>query len=469
MATAFQAPNDYSVEADQISRQRKYAELLREQSMQPMETNQMAGGWVVPFSPFQGLAKLGQAYFGKQGEVKADERTKALAEALKTQGQGDVTNFVQALRGIPAQQFPTQANEMGDEAATQTVPAVAPNRDRALEIAMNSRNPMVAGAGGPLLAAMMPKENEYGTTPHFDQNGNAYVTDKSGNVKMLPNVKQPGVSSDTQAKLAQSAQQWGDLSANQRMQAQFEAAKLGISVQELMLNRARTANQGIETQFNTGMGGGVPNLQIPQIPQVPAAGAPQGMPPQAPQMPPQGARPPMQPSMAPQGGMPRPVAPQGGMTGATQQKLLLQRAEMEGKRDFNMGGLNSSLDEAERILKGQGASINGVPTAQPKPTNSTVGSLVDSAAGVFGIAPKGAAQADQLKSIGGALVAKMPRMEGPQSDKDVMLYREMAGRIGDDTIPISRRLEALQTVRQLYGKYEKGAAVSGAPGGWKDL
>ena len=47
----------------------------------------------------------------------------------------------------------------------------------------------------------------------------------------------------------------------------------------------------------------------------------------------------------------------------------------------------------------------------------------------------------------------MPKMSGPQSDKDVLLYREMAGRIGDTTIPTAQRLKALETVEALHGKY----------------
>jgi hypothetical protein len=60
-----------------------------------------------------------------------------------------------------------------------------------------------------------------------------------------------------------------------------------------------------------------------------------------------------------------------------------------------------------------------------------------------------------MRALGGALVAKMPRMEGPQSDKDVALYRESAGRIGDSTIPIARRKAALETVKELWTKYER--------------
>lgn len=118
-------------------------------------------------------------------------------------------------------------------------------------------------------------------------------------------------------------------------------------------------------------------------------------------------------------------------------------SEAQAKREFNMTGASNVINQAESIL-----------TGKTKPTASGIGALADVAGSVVGYAPRGAAQADQLKAIGGQLVAKMPRMEGPQSDRDVQLYTQMAGQIGDATIPISRRLAALQTVKSIVQKYE---------------
>jgi hypothetical protein len=118
-------------------------------------------------------------------------------------------------------------------------------------------------------------------------------------------------------------------------------------------------------------------------------------------------------------------------------------SEAQAKREFNMTGASDTIDQAEKIL-----------TGKTKPTASGIGALTDVAGSVVGYAPKGAAEADQLRAIGGQLVAKMPRMEGPQSDRDVQLYTQMAGQIGDATIPISRRLAALQTVKSIVKKYE---------------
>lgn len=86
-------------------------------------------------------------------------------------------------------------------------------------------------------------------------------------------------------------------------------------------------------------------------------------------------------------------------------------------------------------------------------TGSYAGAAADQVARAFGVSTEGAQSAAQLKTLQGALVSKMPKMSGPQSDKDVLLYREMAGQIGDPTIPADQRRAAMKTVEDLNHKY----------------
>jgi hypothetical protein len=86
---------------------------------------------------------------------------------------------------------------------------------------------------------------------------------------------------------------------------------------------------------------------------------------------------------------------------------------------------------------------------------------VDMAGRLIGYAPPGAREAAQLEAVGGALVAKMPRMEGPQSDFDVQNYRAMAGQVGDKTLPIATRKAALDEVKRLWAKYDKEPQPAG--------
>lgn len=88
-----------------------------------------------------------------------------------------------------------------------------------------------------------------------------------------------------------------------------------------------------------------------------------------------------------------------------------------------------------------------------KATGSGIGSAVDTAAGFFGKSTQGAQAAAQLKALEGDLVSKMPKMSGPQSDKDVLLYRQMAGQIGDPSVPQETKKAALKTIKEMQNRY----------------
>lgn len=65
-----------------IERRRRMAEALQAQSMDPFE-QQTAGGYVVPISPTQGLAKLAKAYAASKLGKTADTEEKALDESRR--------------------------------------------------------------------------------------------------------------------------------------------------------------------------------------------------------------------------------------------------------------------------------------------------------------------------------------------------------------------------------------------------
>ena len=121
---------DYGSESADIERRRKYAEMLREQSMQPLEGG-MAGGWAIPISPTQGLAKALQAYVGAKGMQKAktdqqalaDRRNKDLAQALGNFPQG-----TPGTAGVPEQTFTPGAQDFADN------PNLAPNQAGQVQI-----------------------------------------------------------------------------------------------------------------------------------------------------------------------------------------------------------------------------------------------------------------------------------------------------------------------------------------------
>jgi hypothetical protein len=96
-------------------------------------------------------------------------------------------------------------------------------------------------------------------------------------------------------------------------------------------------------------------------------------------------------------------------------------------------------------------------------TGSWVGRGMDMLAAAFGASTEGAISGAKLKALEGMLISKMPKMSGPQSDKDVETYRQMAGKIGDATTPREERLAALDTVREIQERYAGMAPNSSRP------
>lgn len=143
---------------------------------------------------------------------------------------------------------------------------------------------------------------------------------------------------------------------------------------------------------------------------------------------------------------------------------LTETGRFDVGQQQKMRGLGAAIQEAEDLLSGIKRDPEGNPIPGARPTASGAGSLYDSAAGFFGATPAGAAEAEQLKVIAGVLTSKVPRMEGPQSDKDVALYKQMAGDAGNEKLPLDRRLAAVREMKKLYGKYESQNRGDGAGG-----
>ncbi len=134
---------------------------------------------------------------------------------------------------------------------------------------------------------------------------------------------------------------------------------------------------------------------------------------------------------------------------------------IRGVKPATVGEEQKRVTEATDVL----SMLNDAEKLIPKSTGSYAGAAADEAARAFGISTPGAQSAAELKALQGALVSKMPKMSGPQSDKDVLLYREMAGQIGDPTIPAATKLAAINTIRRLNERYAgvpEGSSANGA-------
>lgn len=132
-------------------------------------------------------------------------------------------------------------------------------------------------------------------------------------------------------------------------------------------------------------------------------------------------------------------------------KGSVAQAEARGKE---MGAYEGGL---EKRSKGADEVLDLVSQARgliPKATGSGLGTVADAGAALVGKSLPGAEEAAKLKVIAGNLRMKQPRMEGPQSNFDSQLYAEMAGQLGDSTLPPEVRLAAADELERLNKKYK---------------
>lgn len=83
-------PTDYSAELFDLQRRQKYADLMSQQSMEPLEQPRSTPqGWVPKISPLSAIAKMVQGHKAQAGNEFVSERQKALARQMQQDRQGD--------------------------------------------------------------------------------------------------------------------------------------------------------------------------------------------------------------------------------------------------------------------------------------------------------------------------------------------------------------------------------------------
>jgi hypothetical protein len=274
------------------------AQALGQQALQPMDLPQQAG---VRASPYAGLAKILQAYNAAQAEKSATQEYKDLAERYQTSNQANMGSFLEAMQGTPQKELagpapegaPTGVSPEGVQGG-YIQPAQAPDRQRAMALALGSQNPTLQGVGGAMLSSMMTPDkikdfqveiiNGVPTRVGLTDQGKKVVL---GSVEQAPSPDTVArlaqdkelsdrafsqLSANQKATLEQSDRAFNSLSANQKATLNNDAARLGISAQQLF--------------FDTGIkaGGGTfvnPLAQPPAPPAQPAPNAPPMRPPVA--------------------------------------------------------------------------------------------------------------------------------------------------------------------------------------------
>jgi hypothetical protein len=492
---AFNLPSPYQTDLDKIAQQQKMAELLQAQSFQPTERYSYKG--IEAQTPVTaGLAKMLQGFTAMQMQEKGLEEQKALGERYRGDQSTDFTNIAKML-SAPAvagqAEIPARAAEIAPEEMAQSadygtplpgaaIPAVPARRAGQIDPEMmgqaktpegqqmlmaqllsqiGPKAPIKLGAGESLVNPITfkseftaPKEQKFGTTPSIEKSDTSptgyigVVYSDTGERKVTGPINPVNQFTtgtvDAGAKLKQdreiSDRAFNGLSANQRAQLQNDAARLGISAQQLY--------------YDTGLKGGGGAALPP----------PGAVPQQVPQVAPQGAAPqqamPTQDAAAPRPMVPAAAPQPGAMVAQTPinpaMAALTPKARNEIAAKLTEQGIVGSKD-AQSVLN----LMDGVEGLIDKAHGSGLGNIVGGTQNFFGISSDKNAADAQLNALSGALVSKQPKMSGPQSDKDVLLYKQMAGDLGNPTLPASVRKAAAKTVREIQRTYLNGYSATG--------
>lgn len=120
----------------------------------------------------------------------------------------------------------------------------------------------------------------------------------------------------------------------------------------------------------------------------------------------------------------------------------------DAKRQAGAQRLLPLLDDAENLVNNA--------------TGSYLGAGADMLARSVGRSTEGSESIARLKVLEGQIMMNAPRMEGPQSDRDVQMYQQMAGAIGDPTVPSSQKIAALSEIRRINQRYAGASSAKPA-------
>lgn len=160
----------------------------------------------------------------------------------------------------------------------------------------------------------------------------------------------------------------------------------------------------------------------------------------------------------------------GGNRSDLQYKPQIAGAESEQSkigeaRGSAKGAVEKKAVQAPQIID----LLNEAETLLPNATSGGLATTGRDTGAYMGYATKGSKADSQLNVISAGLVANVPRMEGPQSDKDVMMYKQAAGDLANTGLPVETRMAAINTMRKLQQKYISGDKGTFAPSnnsGW---
>ena len=373
-----------------LNRQQQMAQLLMQQGQQ-MPSGQMVSGRYVAPSFFQYAAPLFQAYTGTKLAEKGEKASADLAKALRQQYANEAQQYQELLRGKEATFEQAGPTPTGGNIPNQTYRAGADPQAAYL---------FGSTAYNPALQAVALKKLTEG--PKWEKA--SFTDEKTGRVR-------EGVI-DVNATNPISTFQVGgvkpEMTAYERANIQFKAAELGDKGIGVNLG----GGQVMMPQFNMPQGGG----QTGQV-NLPKADVK------------------FAPSQIEQY-VPDPTL--------TNEQNRAANAEFNKKLRANIDNAKDSFG----LLKSAAETLSS-----GKPSSGRLENIVTGTREFFGGGGEASKTDATLTILGTKLTSKVPRFEGPQSDKDTALYQAAAGDLGNANKPIATRLAAVQEMINLNRKY----------------
>lgn len=447
----------------QLQRQQAMVDLLRQRALEDDSQTQMVSGWAIPNSgvkPFEKLANALMAGKMQQGvDAKQSEIAKRYAEALTggTTGTGtSAGGSTPSLRQIML--YKAMGIDIPPEVAKRMM-GIDPNKEIVKVDAGDSVQVLAIDpvTGAQTVVQTVPK----GVSPDTQANNTTRVNEGVADRNVTMRGQNMTSSSAAAGRL-------------------IDAARLGKPEYVTGPNGAVIAMPGVSVPGYSGVPAGMPAAPMPGTAS-PGAAVPSAVPAAVPATVPSAA------SAAVPGVVPgQPVAVPGVGTVVVPGKTVAEKAaegaaikgaeatataaaEGQQKREGPAFGVKEVIAQARGLLKGVDvratANNNGQPVEVATPTHSVIGSVLDWGASLIGAAPDSADTAERLRVLSGKLIQSVPRFEGNQSDADRASYELLAGRVGDSSIPISRRLAALDEVENMIARFDR-SQPAGASGGW---
>jgi hypothetical protein len=380
----------YTVEQAAIDRRRRMAELLQQQAVSPMETPSMPG---VKASPYAGLAKLLQGYGAGQTLQNIDTEQKALGEKYQsertnqfqdlarllsapaqapqpaveptfTEGQSTITQGGQAaVPARPAGYLPAEAlskftnPDIQQLAMSQVLSQLAPKAP----IKLGPDESLLSPSTFETVATGKAKETYHPPVNEFDPSSGQTLKVAYSNLGTRKVIDTAGaytpdqwnaIPAEAKAKLLFDQYKFGNLSAEQLIQAGQKNAQLGQELQKLQFETGKGGPGPVAIPANAPM----PNLGNPAV--NPAAPAPVVAPAvSATQLPPaaKGKKPYTQLN-APPVAQVAPVAsedqPPAGLSPKAQQQWILENAKNKPLTESqgNAAAYGLRMKESNKIL-----------------------------------------------------------------------------------------------------------------------